>query len=105
MTAVTARHFTPLAPDVFPNVHLGPVTERKHAHVFTGKQGPVREAILLNAAIAIAAFKADFSSGVTEQIANGYVLAKQALESGKAFDLLESWGKYTQELSPANQPI
>jgi anthranilate phosphoribosyltransferase len=73
--------------------------------VFSGKQGPVREAILLNAGIAIAAFKADFNSGITEQIANGYVLAKQALDSGKAFDLLESWGKYTQELSPANQPI
>ena len=72
--------------------------------VFSGKKGPVRDAIALNAAIAIAAFKGDFDLGLNQQIANGLVLAEQALDSGKAFDLLEAWGKYTQELSPANQP-
>jgi anthranilate phosphoribosyltransferase len=72
--------------------------------VFSGAQGPIRDAILLNSAIAIAAFKGDFHLGVTQQIANGYVLAQQAIDSGKAFDLLENWGRFTQELSPANQP-
>lgn len=73
-------------------------------NVFSGMQGPVRDAIVLNAAIAIAAFKGDFDLGLNQQIANGLVLAEQALDSGKAFDLLSAWGKYTQELSPANQP-
>jgi anthranilate phosphoribosyltransferase len=69
--------------------------------VFEGDQGPIREAILLNAAIAIAAFKADFGVGVTQQIANGYVLAQQAIDSGRALALLEEFGKLTQELSPS----
>jgi anthranilate phosphoribosyltransferase len=69
--------------------------------IFRGKTGPIREAILLNAAIAIAAFKGDFSIGVTQQIANGYVMAAQAVDSGKALELLENWAQYTQELSAA----
>jgi anthranilate phosphoribosyltransferase len=69
--------------------------------IFRGKSGPIRDAILLNAAIAIAAFKGDFSVGVTQQIANGYVMAAQAIDSGKAFELLENWAAYTQELSAA----
>jgi len=69
--------------------------------IFKGKEGPVREAILLNAAITIAAFKADFSIGLTQQIANGYVLAAQAIDSGKALALLENWASYTQELAAA----
>jgi anthranilate phosphoribosyltransferase len=69
--------------------------------VFEGDQGPIREAILLNSAIAIAAFKGDFNLGVTQQIANGYILAKQAVDSGAAIELLNNFGKLTQELSPS----
>jgi anthranilate phosphoribosyltransferase len=64
----------------------------------SGNYQAIREAILLNAAIAIAAFKADFNLGINEQIANGYVLARQALDSGKALELLNNWGALTQEL-------
>ena len=71
--------------------------------VFAGEEGPVREAILLNAGISIAAFKGDFHLGLNQQIANGYVLAKQAIDSGKAEELLEKWSQLTQELSPANK--
>jgi anthranilate phosphoribosyltransferase len=71
--------------------------------VFEGKQGPIRDAILLNSAIAIAAFKGDFDIGLTQQIANGLVLAQQAIDSGKALELLNNFGKLTQELSPANK--
>ena len=42
-----------------------------------------------------------FHLGINQQIANGYVLAKQAIDSGKAEDLLDKWGRLTQELSPA----
>ena len=71
--------------------------------VFAGEQGPIRDAILLNSAIAIAAFKGDFSLGITQQIANGYVLAQQAIDSGKALNLLNDFAKLTQELSPSNK--
>jgi len=71
--------------------------------VFEGDQGPIRDAILLNAAIAIAAFKGDFDIGLNQQIANGLVLAQQAIDSGKALELLVNFAKLTQELSPANR--
>jgi len=67
--------------------------------VLQGKKGAPREAILLNSAITIAAFKADFSLGVTQQIANGYVLAEQAIDSGRAWEVLENWKNLTQELA------
>ena len=67
--------------------------------VFKGKPGPIRDAIALNAAITIAAFKADYGIGLVQQIANGYVMAQQAIDSGKALELLDTWGAYTRELS------
>jgi anthranilate phosphoribosyltransferase len=69
------------------------------SEVFAGKEGSVREAILLNAAIAIAAFKADFGLGIEQQIANGYVLARQAIDSGKAEKLLSDWAGLSQEIA------
>src|SRR5271170_5600309 len=33
---INVRHFELFLFDVFPNVHLRPVRERKHAHVFAG---------------------------------------------------------------------
>ena len=71
--------------------------------VFKGKPGPIRDAIALNAAITIAAFKADYGIGLVQQIANGYVLAQQAIDSGKALELLDTWGAYTQELAATNK--
>jgi anthranilate phosphoribosyltransferase len=59
--------------------------------VFSGKQGAMRDATLLNAAAAIAAFKADFHLGILQQFANAMVLAKQAIDSGAATLLVESW--------------
>ena len=51
----------------------------------------MRDATLLNAAAAIAAFKADFHLGILQQFANAMVLAKQAIDSGAATLLVESW--------------
>ena len=59
--------------------------------VFAGKVGPMRDATLLNAAAAIAAFKADFGIGIVQQFANALVLAKKAIDSGAATKLVESW--------------
>ena len=66
--------------------------------VFAGKESPVKDAVILNAAAAIAAFKADFSLSVEQQFANGIVLARQAIDSGAAAALVESWAKVSQEV-------
>ena len=51
------------------------------------------------AAAAIAAFKADFTLSVEQQLANGIVLANQAIDSGRAKHLLEEWAKLSQEIA------
>ena len=70
--------------------------------IFAGKKSSYREAVLINAAAAIAAFKADLSLGVEQQFANGYVLAKQAVDSGAAAQLLERWVDLTNELAKSS---
>ena len=67
--------------------------------IFAGKLGAHREAVLINAATSIAAFKADFKLGVEQQFANGYVLAKQAIDSGAAAQLVERWAALSKELA------
>ena len=58
----------------------------------------MRDAVVLNAAAAIAAFKADFNLSVEQQFANGMVLARQAIDSGGAAALVENWAKLSQEI-------
>lgn len=70
--------------------------------VFAGKAGAHREAVLLNAATSIAAFKGDFKLGVEQQFANGYVLAKQAIDSGAAAQLVERWAALSNELAKSS---
>ena len=67
--------------------------------IFAGKAGAYREAVLINAAASIAAFKGDFKLGVEQQFANGYVLAKQAIDSGAATQLVERWAALSKELA------
>jgi anthranilate phosphoribosyltransferase len=67
--------------------------------IFDGKSGAHREAVLINAAASIAAFKGEFGLGVNQQFANGYVLAKQAVDSGAASHLLERWAVLSNELA------
>jgi len=67
--------------------------------IFAGKEGPARDAVTLNAAAAIAAFKADFSLSVEQQFANGIVLARQAIDSGAASALVEKWATLSQEIA------
>lgn len=70
--------------------------------VFAGKSGPAREAILLNAAIGIAAFKGDFNLPIETQIANGYVLAKAGIDSGRALELIQRWRDLSNELAKSS---
>jgi anthranilate phosphoribosyltransferase len=66
--------------------------------IFAGERGAPRDAVLLNAAAGIAAFKADFSLSVEQQFANGLVLATQAVDSGNATKVLDDWAALTQEI-------
>ena len=66
--------------------------------IFDGEQGAPRDAVLLNAAAAIAAFKGDFTLGIEQQLANGWVKATAAVDSGAAKNVLNSWRTLTHEL-------
>ena len=70
--------------------------------IFAGRGGAYRQAVLLNAAAAIAAFKADFHLGITQQLANGYTLAKQAVDSGAAAQLVVRWANLSTELAKSS---
>ena len=69
--------------------------------IFTGVKGPMRDAVTLNAAFAIAAFKADFDLPLQTQIANGFVLANKAIDSGAALSVVKKWGELTNEIVSA----
>jgi anthranilate phosphoribosyltransferase len=58
--------------------------------LLAGERGPVRDAVLLNAAAAIAAFD-DRVEGVQHAIAYGLPIAAEAVDSGAAAQLLEDW--------------
>ncbi len=67
--------------------------------LLAGKQGPVRDAVLLNAAAAVAAFEA--STGTLEQrLSDGMERAAAALSSGAAATALERWVEVSNRLRP-----
>jgi anthranilate phosphoribosyltransferase len=67
--------------------------------IFAGERGAPRDAVLLNAAAAIAAFDGDLERDIKERITLGLVRAQRAVDTGAALDLLEKWAKLTQEIS------
>ena len=67
--------------------------------IFAGKAGAPRDAVALNAAFAIAAFKADFHLSLQTQIANAYVMANQAIDSGAATSVLKNWVELSNEIA------
>ena len=58
--------------------------------VLAGEQGAVRDAVLLNAAAAIAAARAA-DAGLVDRLADGLEVARQALDSGAAANALDRW--------------
>ncbi len=55
-----------------------------------GEQGPVRDAVLLNAGAALAVYDAEAGTP-QERLAAGLAKAAEAVDSGAAADLLERW--------------
>jgi len=67
--------------------------------IFAGERGAPRDAVLLNAAAAIAAFEGDLESDVKERLSLGLERAIVAVDSGAALSLLDKWAALTQEIS------
>jgi anthranilate phosphoribosyltransferase len=69
--------------------------------IFAGERGAPRDAVLLNAAAAIAAYEGDVESDIKSRLTSGLQRAVQAVDSGAATQLLDQWVKLTQQISPA----
>lgn len=66
--------------------------------IFAGEKGAPRDAVLLNAAAAIAAFEGDQDLTVHERITRGLARATHAIDSGATSALLEKWITLSQSL-------
>ncbi len=67
--------------------------------IFAGEHGAPRDAVLLNAAAAIAAFDGQSELTVHERLANGLKKAIAALDSGATAALLKKWVDLSQEIA------
>jgi len=67
--------------------------------VLAGEVSPVRDAVLLNAGAAIAAYEAGEGT-LDERIAAGAERARVSIDTGVAAETLSSWAAATQDLAP-----
>jgi anthranilate phosphoribosyltransferase len=68
--------------------------------VFAGEAGPIRDAVLLNAAAAFAA-QAGFPGSLAESLRAGIARAAETVDSGAATTLLERWVAAAQAAAAA----
>ena len=66
--------------------------------IFAGERGAHRDAVLLNAAAAIAAYKGDLTEDIHSRFADGLEAAKHAVDSGKATELLDKWSHLSNSI-------
>mgnify|MGYP006282681059 FL=1 len=66
--------------------------------MFAGEKGAPRDATILNAGAAIAAFNNDAELDLATRFEEGIAAAKDAIDSGAATNLLNRWSKLTQAL-------
>ena len=76
------------------------VNARAVRQLLAGTAGPVRDAVLLNAAAAIAAFDGELASAAGA-VSYGLPIAAAAIDSGAAAALLDSWVTLSQALRSA----
>ena len=67
--------------------------------ILAGERGAPRDAVLLNAAAAIAAFEGDLDSEVKQRLTAGLSRATEAVDSGAASALLKKWAALTSQIS------
>jgi len=66
--------------------------------IFAGEKGAPRDAVVLNAAAAIAAYEARFDLNLHQRMALGISRAIDAIDSGAATHLVSQWAELTQKL-------
>jgi len=66
--------------------------------IFAGEKGAPRDAVVLNAAAAIAAYDARFDLNLHERMALGVSRATDAIDSGTSTRLVAQWASLTQKL-------
>ncbi len=67
--------------------------------IFAGERGAPRDAVVLNAAAAIAAYSNDIEFDLMQRFSNALAAASQAIDSGAAKELLAQWVKLTQAIA------
>ena len=67
--------------------------------IFTGERGAPRDAVLLNAAAAIAAFDGEFELSIHERLSKSLKKATESVDSGKANSLLGEWVLLSNKLA------
>ncbi len=65
-----------------------------------GETGPVRDAVLLNAAAGLAAH-AGSEGSLNERLQAGLARARESVDTGAAGDVLERWASVSQQPAPA----
>jgi anthranilate phosphoribosyltransferase len=66
--------------------------------IFAGEKGAPRDAVVLNAAAAIAAYEARFDLNLHERMALGVSRAIEAIDSGASTRLVSKWAELSQQL-------
>ena len=66
--------------------------------IFNGEKGAHRDACILNAAAAIAAFEGKSDESLHQRISDGVKAANNAIDSGAAHELVVKWAELTQRL-------
>ena len=67
--------------------------------IFSGERGPHRDAVVLNAAAAIAAYAGKFELSLHERMKSGIEQAVVAIDSGAAARLVKQWGELSKNIS------
>jgi len=70
--------------------------------ILLGERGAPRDIVLLNTAVTIAAFDGELDLALHERIAKSMPRAIDAIDSGKAINLLEKWAALSTEISLAH---
>ena len=67
--------------------------------IFSGERGAPRDAVLLNAAAAIAAFDGEFELSIHERLGKSLQKATESIDAGKANSLLDEWVLLSNKLA------
>jgi anthranilate phosphoribosyltransferase len=67
--------------------------------IFAGERGAPRDAVLLNAAAAIAAFDGEFDLSIHERLSKSLKKATESVDDGKASSLLDDWVLLSSKLA------